>query len=136
VIDRLLEISVREIFDSLPSNFVTLKDALGGKLEIRLRNGLTHFMSGDEVRRASEMIPSHLWSAVKLPFLLVKTMSPGEYLVSGDEVTALGVSLLVGKTGTQLNILEVQKLLRDFASLVFITIGISETLQENFEQGL
>jgi hypothetical protein len=124
VIDKIFEIGIKEVFSSTPAEYVTIKEALEGKLNIRLNNGFYHEIKKDQLKSLSEKIPIYLWSLVKIPFVLIKSTEVGEFFVNGDEWNKKAISILLQRDvrGVILSV-DVEKLLREYSSLIFIILS-------------
>ncbi|MEM3680527.1 MAG: DUF61 family protein, partial [Metallosphaera sp.] len=48
--DKIFELGLKDVLDSMPAEYVSLKEALDGKLEISLNNGLKHKFDPDEIK--------------------------------------------------------------------------------------
>ncbi len=107
----------------MPSEYVSLKEAVEGKLEISLNNGLKHRFDAEEVRKLSSIVPLYLWSMVRIPFIMVKLSSPGEYSINGSEWDRRAISLILNDLGSVISVGQMELLLREFKSLIFITLG-------------
>ncbi|MBW9140366.1 MAG: DUF61 family protein [Candidatus Aramenus sp.] len=126
MLDKIIDLGFKDIFSSMPAEFVTLDEAVKGKNVIRLGNGFLHKFDEREVDRASKSIPIYLWALVKLPFVILKLETPGDYVVNGDEWSKRAVSLLLGKDNSDyLTSGDVERLLMGYKSLIFITISYS-----------
>lgn len=124
MIDKIFEIGIKEVFSSTPAEYVTIKEALEGKLNIRLNNGFYHEIKKDQLKSLSEKIPIYLWSLVKIPFVLIKSTEVGEFFVNGDEWNKKAISILLQRDvkGVILSV-DVEKLLREYSSLIFIILS-------------
>lgn len=124
MIDKIFEIGIKEVFSSTPAEYVTIKEALEGKLNIRLNNGFYHEIKEDQLKSLSEKIPIYLWSLVKIPFVLIKSTEVGEFFVNGDEWNKKAISILLQRDvrGVILSV-DVEKLLREYSSLIFIILS-------------
>lgn len=124
MIDKIFEIGIKEVFSSTPAEYVTIKEALEGKLNIRLNNGFYHEIKKDQLKSLSEKIPIYLWSLVKIPFVLIKSTEIGEFFVNGDEWNKKAISILLQRDvrGVILSV-DVEKLLREYSSLIFIILS-------------
>lgn len=135
MIDKIFDLGLKDFVSFYPQEFVTLREALDGKLEIKLNGGFTHHFNEEEVKRLSKIIPIYMWSLIKLPFVIVKTLQPGEYLVNGSEWELKALSLILDKdVKFGLRTGDVEKLIKNFKSLIIITlspIGISSEDEEN-----
>ncbi|AWR99968.1 DUF61 family protein [Metallosphaera hakonensis] len=121
--DKIFQLGLRDILDSMPSEYVSLKEAVEGKLEISLNNGLKHRFDAEEVRKLSSIVPLYLWSMVRIPFIMVKLSSPGEYSINGSEWDRRAISLILNDLGSVISVGQMELLLREFKSLIFITLG-------------
>ncbi|BDB97808.1 DUF61 family protein [Saccharolobus caldissimus] len=124
MIDKIFEIGIKEVFSSAPAEYVTIKEALEGKLNIRLNNGFYHEIKKDQLKSLSEKIPIYLWSLVKIPFVLIKSTEVGEFFINGDEWNKKAISILLQRDvrGIILSV-DVEKLLREYSSLIFIILS-------------
>ncbi len=110
----------------MPAEFVTLDEAVRGKNSIRLGNGLLHKMDEREVESLSKVIPIYLWALVKIPFVILKLETPGDYVINGDEWNKRAISMMLGKDNVDfLTSGDVERLLNGYKSLIFITISYS-----------
>ncbi|MCH1771337.1 MULTISPECIES: DUF61 family protein [Metallosphaera] len=121
--DKIFQLGLRDILDSMPSEYVTLKEAMDGKLEISLNNGFKHKFDPEEVRKLSNAVPLYLWSLVRIPFIVVKLSTPGEYSINGSEWDIKAISTLLNISGKVISVGQMESLLREFKSLIFITLG-------------
>ncbi|ACP55218.1 DUF61 family protein [Saccharolobus islandicus] len=134
MIDKIFEFGLKDIFSSSPAEYVTIKDALEGKLKIRLNNNFYHEIKKDEVERLSSKIPLYLWSLVKIPFIFIKSPDIGEYFISGEQWNRKAISILLGReiSNVILNV-DVEKLLREYTSLIFIILSSTRSYTEETE---
>lgn len=124
MIDKIFEIGIKEVFSSTPAEYVTIKEALEGKLNIRLNNGFYHEIKKDQLKSLSEKIPIYLWSLVKIPFVLIKSTEIGEFFVNGDEWNKKAISILLQRDVRDVILsVDVEKLLREYSSLIFIILS-------------
>lgn len=124
MIDKIFEIGIKEVFSSTPAEYVTIKEALEGKLNIRLNNGFYHEIKEDQLKSLSEKIPIYLWSLVKIPFVLIKSTEVGEFFVNGDEWNKKAISILLQRdVRGVISSVDVEKLLREYSSLIFIILS-------------
>ncbi|QKQ99367.1 DUF61 family protein [Metallosphaera tengchongensis] len=135
--DKIFQIGLRDILDSMPAEYVTLKEALDGKLEISLHNGLKHRFDINEVKKISSVVPLYLWSMVRIPFIIVKLQTPGEYSINGSEWDRKAISMVLQDSRTVISVGQMESLLREFKSLIFITLGYDSISEESIkEEGL
>ncbi|AAY80680.1 DUF61 family protein [Sulfolobus acidocaldarius] len=126
MIDKVFDLGFKSLLSYYPDEFVTLKDALNGKLSIRLKSkDLRHRFDKLEVEKLSQVLPIYLWDLVKLPFIVVKTLNTGEYAVSGSQWEVRSLSIILQKEikNTFLSTGDVEKLIKEYKSLIFITIS-------------
>jgi Protein of unknown function DUF61. len=121
--DKIFNIGLKDLLDSMPAEYVTLKEALDGKVEIALNNGLKHRFDPEELRKISQSIPLYLWSLVRIPLIFVKLPSPGEYKLNGSEWDRRALSIILGKENSVLSGGQMESLLRQYKSLIFITLS-------------
>jgi len=122
VIDKIFDFGFKDIFNSLPKEYVTLTDAVKGKTRISLGNGITHEMKKTELDKLSSKIPVYMWSMVKIPFLVIKTENVGEYLISGSDWQKRAISFLVERDVEFLSTVDVERLIREYRSIIFISL--------------
>ncbi|WP_338601687.1 DUF61 family protein [Sulfolobus tengchongensis] len=134
MIDKIFELGLKDIFSSTPAEYVSIMDALEGKLKIKLNNGLYHEFKKNEVERLSAHIPLYLWALVKIPFIFIKSTEIGEYFISGEEWNRKAISILLEReiSNVILNT-DVEKLLREYSSLIFIILSPTRNYTEETE---
>ncbi|MCY0849569.1 DUF61 family protein [Sulfuracidifex metallicus] len=125
MIDKIFDLGFKDVFSSLPKEFVTINDALKGKNTIKLVNGIAHQMKSEEIEKLSSNIPIYMWSMVKIPFIIVKTMNVGEYLISGSEWEKRGIWTLIGRESDSLTTVDVEELIKKYRSIIFISLTSS-----------
>ncbi|MQL55376.1 DUF61 family protein [Acidianus ambivalens] len=136
MLDKILELGLKEIFGSSPAEKVTLKDALQGKNRIRLNNGFYHELNLAEVKDFSSKVPLYLWSLVYLPIIILKLPEPGQFSLEGSEWDKKAVSLILNKEEGDkiiLNTADVEDLLRRYKTLIFITLSSNILFSANSE---
>ncbi len=134
--DKILELGLKEIFGSSPAERVTLKEALDGKNKIKLNNGFCHELNMNEVKNFSSKVPLYLWSLIKLPILIIKLPEPGQFSLEGSEWDKKAVSLILNKEEGDkiiLNTIDVESLLRQYKTLIFITLSSNILFSANSE---
>ncbi len=139
MLDKIIDLGFKDILSSLPSETITLNDAVQGKTEIKLKNGFIHEMDKNEILKLSNIIPMYLWALVKVPFIILKLDSPGEYAINGSEWDKKALSIVLNKdTENFISSLDVEKLMKDYKSLIFITLSYSifNTSDNNIEEGM
>ncbi|AWR95004.1 DUF61 family protein [Acidianus brierleyi] len=139
MLDKIIDLGFKDILSSLPSEFVTLNDAVQGKNKIKLKNGFIHEMDKNEILKLSNIIPLYLWALIKVPFIILKLETPGEYTINGSEWDKKALSIVLNKdTGKFISSLDVEKLMKDYKSLIFITLSYSifNTSDNNIEEGM
>ncbi|BCS94243.1 hypothetical protein L3N51_01112 [Metallosphaera sp. J1] len=132
--DKIFQLGLRDILDSMPAEYVTLKEAMDGKLEITLNNGFKHKFDPDEVKKLSSAVPLYLWSMVRIPFIVVKLSTPGEYSINGSEWDMKAISSILNISGNVISVGQMESLLREFKSLIFITLGYDSISVVNEEK--
>lgn len=136
MIDKIFDIGLKNFLNFYPQEFVTIREALDGKLDIRLSGNYTHHIKLEEIQKLSSLIPIYLWSLVKIPFVIVKTLEPGEYLINGSEWEIKALSILLNKDLSKgLRTGEVEKLIKDYKSIIIITLSPIGMLNEDEEDG-
>ncbi|BFH74324.1 DUF61 family protein [Sulfurisphaera javensis] len=136
MIDKIFEIGLKNFLSFYPQEFVSLRDALNGKLSIKLSDGYSHTMKIEEIKKLSNIIPIYLWSLVKIPFVIVKTLDPGEYLVNGSEWEIKALSILLNKDVSKgLRTGDVEKIIKEYKSLIIITLSPISIAKEDEEDG-
>lgn len=124
MIDKIFEIGLKNFLNLYPQEFVTIKEALDNKLKIKLSGNFIQELDKEEVKKLSQKIPIYLWSLVKVPFVIVKTLNPGEYLVDGSEWEKKALSILLNKDVSYgLTTSDVEKLIKEYKSLIVITLS-------------
>ncbi|MCY0859500.1 MAG: DUF61 family protein [Sulfolobaceae archaeon] len=132
-ISKFLEFEIRSLIGFSPAEKVTIKEALEGKLSITLSDGTKYELSKDEIEKLSQKIPIYLWSLVRIPFQFVKIDEPNTYKLLGSEWDKKGISILIGERDPAqeyFSSVEIEKLLKEYKSLIFITIDISNLYRE------
>ncbi len=122
MIDKIFDLGFKDIFNSLPKEFITITDAIKGKNTVLLGNGIPHVMKESEIMSLSSKIPVYMWSMVRIPFLVVKTTNVGEYLISGSEWQKKAISLLIGRETDFLSTVDVEELIKGYRSIIFISL--------------
>lgn len=136
MIDKIFEVGLKNFLNFYPQEFVTIREALDGKLEIRVSGGFTQSLEFSEVKKLSGVVPIYLWSLVKLPFIIVKTLEPGEYLVNGSEWEKKALSMVIGKdVSLGLRTGDIEKLIKEYKSLIIITLSPISMSDEADEDG-
>ncbi|MEM3681667.1 MAG: DUF61 family protein, partial [Metallosphaera sp.] len=127
---------LKDVLDSMPAEYVSLKEALDGKLEISLNNGLKHKFDPDEIKTLSDLIPLYLWSMVRIPFIIIKLQSPGEYSLNGSEWDRKALSYVLNSSEKVISVGQIETLLRKFKSLIFITLGYDSISGVDEKEGI
>ncbi|EZQ06808.1 MULTISPECIES: DUF61 family protein [Acidianus] len=137
MLDKIINLGLRDILSGLPSERVSIKDAVEGKLAISLNNGLVHTMEKKQVEEFSRNVPLYLWSLVKIPIILAKLPDPGEYSVSGSEWDVKALSYVLGREISTLYTPDVEELLKKYRTLIFITLGSNIfSLEDSSNEGM
>jgi uncharacterized protein (UPF0216 family) len=117
---------VRVLTGLLPAEQLSLEELLKNpRPSVRLRDGTMHRIDREDLERMASRLPWYMHSLTRLPLVVVKD---GEsYRLTGDKWSLRSVSLLLrGELGLDpspvLRLGELERLLRDYRSLVFITI--------------
>ncbi|MEL9970653.1 MAG: DUF61 family protein [Metallosphaera sp.] len=134
--DKIFELGLKDVLDSMPAEYVSLKEALDGKLEISLNNGLKHKFDPDEIKMLSDLIPLYLWSMVRIPFIIIKLQSPGEYSLNGSEWDRKALSYVLNSSEKVISVGQIETLLRKFKSLIFITLGYDSISGVDEKEGI
>ncbi|BFI74153.1 DUF61 family protein [Sulfurisphaera ohwakuensis] len=136
MIDKIFEIGLKNFLSFYPQDFVSIREALDGKLNIRLSDGYSHLLKKEEVEKISHYIPLYLWSLVRIPFVILKTMEPGEYIVNGSEWEIKALSILLNKDVSKgLRTGDIEKLIKEYKSLIIITLSPINLANEDEENG-
>jgi len=136
MIDKILDIGLKNFLSFYPQEFVTIREALDGKLEIKLNGGFTLDLNKEEINKLSHIIPIYLWSLVKVPFVIIKTLTPGEYLVNGSDWEKKALSIILNKDASLgLRIGDVEKLIKEYKSLIIIALSPINMSNEAEEYG-
>ena len=136
MIDKVFEIGLKNFLNFYPQEFVTIREALDNKLKIRLNGGFTQELNKEEVNKLSQKVPIYLWSLVKIPFVIVKTLTPGEYIVNGSEWEKKALSIILNKdVSLGLSTSDVEKLIKEYKSLIIITLSPISMSDEVDEYG-
>lgn len=136
MLDKIIELGIKDILGSLPAERVTLLEALRGKLKIRLNNGYFHELDPEEVRKFSSKIPLYLWSLVKVPIIISKLLNIGEYNISESEWDRKALTYILGRDFLYLTTVDVEELLKQYKTLIFISLSSSNiflNLEEDSE---
>ncbi|AWR97798.1 DUF61 family protein [Acidianus sulfidivorans JP7] len=138
MLDKIIELGLKDILSGLPSERVTLKDALSGHLKIRLNNGTFHNLDEREVKDFSSKIPLYLWSLVKIPIIITKSFEVGEYDILESEWDKKALGYVLGRDFLYLTTVDVEELLRSYKTLIFITLSSSNIFltTEKFDEGV
>jgi len=124
MIDKVFEIGLKNFLNFYPQEFVTIREALDNKLKIKMNGGFTQELNKEEVNKLSQKVPIYLWSLVKIPFVIVKTLTPGEYIVNGSEWEKKALSIILNKdVSLGLSTSDVEKLIKEYKSLIIITLS-------------
>ncbi|BCU71167.1 DUF61 family protein [Stygiolobus caldivivus] len=122
--DKIFDIGLKSAISYYPQEFVTLKEALDGKDYVTVNGGFKHVFKKDELDKLSKNLPLYLWDLVKIPFVIVKTLNVGEYILNGSEWENKAISILLKKDiKSFMTIGDVEKIIKDYKSLVFITLS-------------
>lgn len=122
--DKIFDIGLKGTISYYPQEFVTIKEALDGKSFVTVNGGYKHYFDKKELEKLSKNIPLYLWDLVKIPFVIVKTLNPGEYVLNGSEWENKAVSILLKKDIKGfLTVGDVEKIIKEYKSLVFITLS-------------
>ena len=136
MIDKIFDIGLKNFLSFYPQEFVTIREALDGKLEIKLNGGFTQELDKEEINKLSHVIPIYLWSLVKVPFVIVKTLTPGEYLLNGGDWEKKALSIVLNKdVSLGLRVGDVEKLIKEYKSLIIITLSPINMSNEADEYG-
>ena len=136
MIDKIFEIGLKNFLSFYPQEFITIREALDNKLKIKLTGGFSQELNKEEVKKLSQRIPIYLWSLVKIPFVIVKTLTPGEYLVNGSEWEKRALSIILNKdVSLGLSTGDVEKLIKEYKSLIVITLSHTNMSDEENEYG-
>ncbi|MEM4139004.1 MAG: DUF61 family protein, partial [Sulfolobaceae archaeon] len=86
----------------------------------------------NQVEKLSKVLPLYMWGLVRLPIVIIKSQEPGIYIVSGSEWEKRAIDIILNseKNGI-LNTSDLERLLREFDSIIFITLSVSLI---NFEE--
>jgi uncharacterized protein (UPF0216 family) len=122
--DKIFDIGIKGTISYYPQEFVTLKQALDGNNYVKVNGGFKHYFKKEELEKLSKNLPLYLWDLVKIPFVIVKTLNPGEYVLNGSEWENKAISVLLKKDiKSYMTIGEVEKIIKEYKSLVFITLS-------------
>lgn len=137
MIDKLIDISLKGIISYSPAEYVTLLDAVNGKLNYKLNNGDIVEFDKEQIDKFSSRIPPYLWALVKLPIVIIKSTEVGTYTLNGNEWNRKAIDIILGKdTNGILTTGDLERLLRDYDSIIFITLSISLiNLKEEISEG-
>ncbi|ARM76565.1 DUF61 family protein [Acidianus manzaensis] len=125
MLDKIFELGLKDILAGLPSERVSLRDAISGHLRIKLNNGYFHELNEKEVKDFSSKVPLYLWSLVKVPIIITKSFEIGEYDVIDNEWDKKALSYVLGKDFLYLTTVDVEELLKAYKTLIFITLSSS-----------
>ncbi|MEM0304048.1 MAG: DUF61 family protein [Saccharolobus sp.] len=126
MIDKIIKLGFNDVFSSVPSQYVTIKDAIEGNTRIKLNNGFYHEFNKDELIDLSTKIPLYLWSLVKIPFIFIKSIEVGEFFINGEEWNKRALSILLGReVSSVISTVDVEILLKQYRSLIFIFLSPS-----------
>ncbi len=116
---------ISQINQSIPKSQVLLKTALGGKLEVELKDGTMHLMDKDEVQNLASKLPSWMVWVVKIPFILAFNPEGGKFVVLGDEWQKEAIArVLKLDEASSLKFGDVERLIMEYGSLVFIMFSV------------
>ncbi len=114
----------------MPAEYKSLLELLRErKPSIRLRDGSNHLFSREELEKMASEIPWYMHSLVKLPVIVVK--EGNSYRLVGDRWGLRAVQLILKgelkfTPSPTLSQGDVERLVRDYRSIVFITIRREE----------
>lgn len=132
MIDKIFNLGFRGLLNYSPVESVTLLDALSGKLSYKLSSGDLAELNKEQIDKLSKILPPYMWGLVRLPIVVLKTQEPGVYIVSGGDWEKKAIDLILNseKNGI-LNTSDLERLLKEFDSIIFITLSVSLI---NFEE--
>jgi len=132
LIDKIFNLGFRGLLNYSPVESVTLLDALSGKLSYKLSSGDLVELNKEQIDKLSKILPPYMWGLVRLPIVVLKTQEPGVYIVSGGDWEKKAIDLILNseKNGI-LNTSDLERLLKEFDSIIFITLSVSLI---NFEE--
>jgi len=132
LIDKIFNLGFRGLLNYSPVESVTLLDALSGKLSYKLSSGDLAELNKEQIDKLSKILPPYMWGLVRLPIVVLKTQEPGVYIVSGGDWEKKAIDLILNseKNGI-LNTSDLERLLKEFDSIIFITLSVSLI---NFEE--
>ena len=122
---------VRTLSGLMPAEYRSLAELLEEYTPgIRLRDGSIHLFSRDELERMASQLPWYLHGLVKLPLVVVK--EGDHYRLVCDKWSLRAASLLLrGELALNpdplLRLGEVERLIDEYHSLVFVTLKAEET---------
>lgn len=137
-IDKIIELEIKNLVGFSPAEKITIKDALEGKLFIILSNGDEYELSIEEVKKLSQKVPVYLWSLVRIPFQFVKLEDPGHYKFVGSQWDVKAIAYIVDNRSEEreyFSLAEIEGLLKQYKTLIFITIDISNLYREDELKG-
>ena len=128
MIDKVFKLGLEGLLNYFPSERVTLGEVLRGKNRLKLSDGSDFEISIKEAEEAARKVPVYLWELVKLPVVILKLPYPGAYTVEDHKWNRELLKYLLNKEdASYISVGEVEKLIRDYKSLVFISLSVSVT---------
>ncbi|MEJ2774986.1 DUF61 family protein [Sulfolobaceae archaeon RB850M] len=129
MIDKIFELGLRNSISFYPDEFVTIKEALEGKNYVTISGSYKHYFDKTELEKLSSKIPIYMWGLVRIPFVIVKTLNVGEYLINGSDWDKKAINILLNKQEFSVCLYtgDVERLIKEFKSLIFITLSPIES---------
>ena len=122
---KLVFDDINTINQSIPSETVTLKLALEGRREIRLRDNSCHIMDYDELRELAGELPSWMKWIVRVPITLAYNLSTGTLKVLWSEWEEKAIRRVLGiEDEYPINLMHLEKLIMKFSSLIFVIFDV------------
>ena len=126
MIDKVFKLGLDGLLNYYPSERVTLGEVLKGRNRLKLSDGTEFEISIKEAEEVAHKVPVYLWELVKLPVVILKLPYPGAYTVEDHKWNRELLKYLLNKEDTSyISFGEVEKLIRDYKSLVFISLSVS-----------
>ena len=127
-IKRWIERELEKLSSSLPTERITLEEAVAGRLEVKAKDGSRIAFNKEDVEELKKHVPKALWKRFTLPIVIVKNpeYGPGHFEVYGSELERRVVAEILGileyKRGDRLIIRsdQVERLLKKFKSIISI----------------
>lgn len=122
---KLVFDDIHTINMSIPAETVTLKVALDGKREIRLKDSTTHLMDLEELHEFANNLPSWMKWIVKVPITLAYNPTTGTLKVLGSEWEEKAVRRVLGlDEEAPLNFGALERLIMRYSSLIFVLFDV------------